>query len=449
MQNNPLDLNYSVGSTTVARYNIDHSVDIYPNFDQRRWHTYRDLKDKRDNKLDLLRYYYNLPEYNPNEKNQELLIERGIQNTSNEIAALNKQLSAFLPSYDRKNTKKDGFTLNKNARRKIKYICHFLYEHHKKKKASFEFVTLTTPDLKKGLTYKPTHHDNEVSQAFLKFIKNLKKSWGLKYVVYVAERQNGKRRQYDNNGTNRIHYHCVFVWEGVPPHVLRLNYYWLTLLEEIGFKTFSKEKARILYNQIKKQYGKKSYLSKHFEKRYRKALISHKISDLCINSGMFYANEILTSSTGTKRIPNPLNRIMYHPVDIKKIKDIKGLSTYLGKYLAKQTVDKETGEITESPKIFARVWGGSKLLLKAAKKCSSKTFNYVEHILKIALENAKKHPKTNEKMIYQIQFKLDKQKKNSPVYQYTKIFLNESSKKLFNVRDQLLNEFAAILLLTT
>jgi len=421
---------------TVLRYNFNHSIDIYPSFSSDRWHQYDSYKTKRNQlkkQYDRILHLETL-HHDQTKKDDLKIFLSEKSKVKRELDRYQKKMDAICPPYERNNKKNDGFVLNKNAKNKVQHLMHLLYETYTTRNFNFEFMTLTatSPNFKKQIcnANNPLYYDNILGQQFQKFIKNLRKNYNLKQIVYVAERQTGKRIMDANLGktpTNRIHYHCVMVWDGTPPNIQQINYYWLTLLEEIGFKTFNTYKLKKLARKEIAEAGTKE--EKQFIKqKYNKALLFNQITEYCPNRGMGYNYEKRHNKQG-ELINNPLQKCIYHPVDVRKIKDIKELSSYLVKYVTKS-----------DEKIFTRVWGATRELLKAKTK---EYFYNIEGLLKEAEKNIKLHHKNKTPLDFTFDFQLSKDK-NAPVYQFRKIFLNEASKistSFSQIRNKLLTEF--------
>jgi hypothetical protein len=420
-------------NNTLMRYNIDNTLDIYPEFNYKRWERYDLVKTKLHKAEIKYNFAYKhllklktnnditLDEYIKAQK-EKLRLKRLVNNYKSEIEDL-------CPLYSRKNTKKDGFTLNKNAKRKVRYMGYQLYEAHKKKKIKFQFLTLTLPPLREGVEYNSKYHDSLFSERFRMFVKNLKKTWGLKHYFYVVERQDGKR---NNNGvgTGHVHFHCVFTWENNKmPHVLKMNYYWLTLIEDLC-NTLSRKKLRENFDELNEGFKEKA-LKRHMHNRYSKALQNARITDLLPFKGMSYPLQVRNNKG--LLVNNPLNKIMYAPVDAQIIKDVEGLSKYLNKYITKS-----------NDKFHCRVWGASRELLQLIKRTSSIVLKLNSYKLKQAEDNAK-IDKNGNKMIYNIPIEIKaptlKDAERVIKFYYTKIFMNEQSKEENILYQTLVNDF--------
>jgi|GEM_PF-2709865 len=410
----------------VLRYNADHTVNIYPDLQNKRWDKYRYLKKQKE----LVRKEHkqlDLDLFGCVKKTMYKKLNQLIQRENH----IQSQIDELLPKYKRKNKKIDGYTLNTQSQRKVRQIMALMFDQFKEQKRQMEFYTFTVTE--PNFKYNPQKHDDVVSQQFQKLLKNLKKNYGLKYVIYVAERQKGKTKmRVDYEPTNRIHYHCIFVWSGAIPRVLQINYYWLTLLEEVGFKTFNQKK---LFDYHTKQHKeiREDYLQEFYNQKYGEAIKDNQITKYVCWRGMNY-NYNKIRNYKNLLISNPFNQIIYHPVDVEPIKDFKKLTSYLSKYITKS-----------DDKIYARTWGGSKILMRAEK---SKLFKDIDNLMSATLESVKKCHKTGKELIKYIEFKLYPNRDNSPIYFYYNIILNnpEHSHPIFKpIRQTMLSNFNRLL----
>lgn len=324
----------------VARYNIDNTVDVYPVFSQKRWVRYRQLKERLESKkdeiktMDLAADLFGVPK-------KEVVIEIGKNVTiQNELKA---EMYKIHKPRKINNKKEDGFQLNTKAQKKVKSIMLLLQQKFKKnyrgKRIGFYTFTCTPPNFK----YDPTKHDSLVTRQFQKMLENLKKHHGLDYYVYVAERQDGKRLPSGKEATNRIHYHAVFYWKNEPPHVQQVNYYWLQLLADINFTTFNKEKLFEFVNT-------RQNVSYHLNKYY-KAILNNDIREYYPFRGMSYSWQTIKENLNIRE-RNPLNNILFQPVDVQNVSSHSKLAIYLAKYVCKS-----------EDKIYSRVWGATRKLL--------------------------------------------------------------------------------------
>lgn len=334
---------------TVGRYNIDNTFDIYPVFSQRRWHDYNILKDDKNQYLNKLKLIDSQKVKTTLEESYKL---KGIENCNIQIDAIQKKMDGIYKPRKRKNTKTDGFQLNKKAQKKCGYMMRLLHQRLKKKSSNMGFYTFTCTE--PNFKYEPKKHDREVTQQFQKLIENLRKHYGLKYYVYVAERQDGKRIKDNKEATNRIHYHCIFVFDNVLPHIQKVNYYWLELLSKIRYKTYN-EKALFDYVELYKntKYDKDNYSYRNMVRKMRLANITNDITKFLPCSGMGYQP---TQVRNHKQLlgRNLMNNVLFQPVHVDRIKNHETVASYIAKYVVKS-----------DEKIYSRVWGASKVLLQA------------------------------------------------------------------------------------
>lgn len=408
---------------TTLRYNANNTVDVYPTFYSNRWQKYNDYKDKFNLQTDLFtkarikwdkfaETYENNYIPTPIQKIRQQELAKILRKRKRYF----RKMTNISPVYDRKNKKSDGYILNKNAKNKIQGLITLLYHHSKQNKRPFNFYTFTVTE-PKDFEYNRKKHDDVINQQFQKLLKNLRENYGLKICLYVAERQTGKRKMnVDAKPTGRLHYHCIFQFEGRTPHVQQINYYWLTLLEQIGFKTFNTEKMRNYVNNELNEI-KCDYTKNYIRSKYKKAIKTNKITDCYYARGMQYNWNGVRNTKGII-ITNPINKIIYNPVDVERITSMKKLSTYLTKYITKS-----------DDKIFTRIWGASKPLLRTKV---SVYFYHLDRLLEYIEQNTQK-TKNGDKLKFTKQFKLSNDE-NAPTFFYIKYILNEKSKKNFKLK---------------
>jgi len=266
--------------------------------------------------------------------------------------------------YDRKNSSADGFSLSNASKRKIKQCVsgYFLENEHVGKNLSW--VTLTVPPRMDGFSYQEWFDDSAIIKQLSKFLENLRRNHGLKNYIWVAERQDGKRNNF-KFCTGAIHFHCIFDFRGFVDY-RNLNLYWLKLVNELGFKAFSKKALIKMVNEkyfsIEKTYerNKKDFFA-HIAKdllklpEYRKLVHSRALSEYSKCKEVLNYQSLRKCFNGIDPMcfnPNhPICKMAYQPYDAEKIeiKDFSMLQTYLTKYVTKN----ET-------RIFGRVWGASR-----------------------------------------------------------------------------------------
>lgn len=266
--------------------------------------------------------------------------------------------------YDRKNKASEGYSLSNQSKRKIKQYISGYFLENKAIGKNVSWVTLTIPPRIDGFVYQEWLDDSQIIKQLSKYLENLRANHGLKNYIWVAERQDGKRNNYEHC-TGAIHFHCVFDFEGFVDY-RNLNLYWLKLLNEKGYKSFSQ---RSFFDKINQKYFsiENTYL------RHQKTLFAD-IAHGCIHlsgfrkkihqvakSEYYKCKDVLryqdfrSAFNGidpmTFNPEHPICKIAYNPVDIDKMNmnDFIKLQTYLTKYVSKN-----------ESSIRGRVWGASR-----------------------------------------------------------------------------------------
>lgn len=266
--------------------------------------------------------------------------------------------------YDRKNRSEYGFSLSNQAKRKIKqYISGYFLENDEKGK-NISWVTLTVPPRIDGFVYQEWIDDKKIIGQLSKFLENLRKNHGLLNYVWIAERQDGKRNNYEHC-TGAIHFHCIFDFKGFCSYP-NLNLYWLKLLNEIGIKAFS-EKALIDkindgYFSIEQTYER--YKDTSFEDYTAESILcpehSARIERIALEElaqcwqaleRQNFRDSLQGVDPMTLNSDHPFCKICYNPFEIEKMKmkDFNKLQTYLTKYVTKN-----------ESKIYGRAWAASR-----------------------------------------------------------------------------------------
>ncbi len=274
--------------------------------------------------------------------------------------------------YDRNNILASGSSLTARAKRKIKqYISGYFLENYETN-SNFLWVTLTvTPYLgmvgrKNHSVYDfvPEYHDKEVVKCLSRYLNNLRFRHGLKNYLWVAERQDGKRNDYESS-TEAIHFHCIFDFAGFVD-VRNLNLYWLKVLNDAGYAAFSEkaffEKKDELFS-LSATYKRHSkglfadiapWASENVPEYKRRVLaVANQEKKECLQAlkKQYFKSAFNGIDPMTVNPDSVLSKICYNPVDLEKIKvsDIKKLNTYLTKYVSKN----------ESV-IYGRPWAASR-----------------------------------------------------------------------------------------
>jgi len=302
-------------------------------------------------------------------------------------------------SYERNNSTVDGVSLNLRSKRKIKQAVSGYFLENNEVGKNVSWVTLTIPPHIWGYDYQPEIDDPRIIKQLSKFLENLRRNHGLKGYVWVAERQDGKRNNYEHY-TNSIHFHCIFDFDRFVDY-RSLNLYWLKLVNELGFKAFS-EKA------FKEKDKKGLFTVEQTFERYKKTLFVrvtpymlkfpniYKMVERQADKDRRECFEFLKSQDLRKWMngldpmnidPNhPVTQICYNPVDVEKIKinDYRKLQTYLTKYITKN-----------ESKIYGRVWA------------ASRSFTSVNYELIISPAEAEKIKKIKDSVIKTFDKKLE------------------------------------------
>lgn len=276
--------------------------------------------------------------------------------------------------YDRKNSSENGFSLTPRSKRKIKQMISGYFLERELNNSNLLWITLTVPPHIWGYDYKPEVDDKRIIKQLSKFLENLRKRHGLNDYLWVAERQDGKRNDYEHY-TDAIHFHCVFDFSEFVP-VQNLNLYWLSLLNQIGFKAFSKkvyvEKSDELFSWEKAfDRNKLQFDHSTFEVVYNDRIQKEKLFsiikseiDQCQQAieRQKFADFFKGFSPMLLNPDHPLCKICYNPLDLDKVSikeftaknghhytAFERLSMYLTKYISKN----------ESV-IYGRPWGASR-----------------------------------------------------------------------------------------
>lgn len=277
-------------------------------------------------------------------------------------------------SFDRKNSSENGFSLTPRSKRKIKQMISGYFLERELKDSNLLWITLTVPPHLWGYDYKPEIDDKRIIKQFSKFLENLRRRHGLRDYIWVAERQDGKRNDYQHS-TNAIHFHCIFDFEGFKP-VQNLNLYWVSLLNEIGYKAFSQsvfeEKYdklfdnEAVYNRNKVLFGHSTYLavSKNAQLSEKLEQVSRAEKEQCFKAiGEQKFREALCGiAPMSLDKDHPLCKICYNPLDLDKV-SIKPFTAKNGrKYTAFERLSMYlTKYVTKNKSvIYARPWGASR-----------------------------------------------------------------------------------------
>lgn len=264
------------------------------------------------------------------------------------------------PTTVKKNKNSDGNKLSPRTKEKIKDSVFKIYWLNQHCVGSLKWMTFTATPNQYSTRYHPQTDDVRVQKAFKKFLDNMKKRHGLLYYVYVAERQDGKRRKKNHVGaTNALHYHAIFQFEKEAPHILEMNLYWCWCLENEGFRSISYV-GQDKIEKVKKIGGTSPY-------EQNGVLTLKKV----LENGIF--GRFKTKKEDRKgQIWNPFN-VVFNPLDSEEIKNVDKLRTYLTKYVSKNTLP-----------IYVRIWGASKNLREVVNKVSISRKEHAE-----LMENAR------------------------------------------------------------
>lgn len=268
-----------------------------------------------------------------------------------------KALESLNPTVARNNKTTKGQTMSQRTKTKIKDNICKLYWKLKEGKNQVEFITLTVTGRKDGDKYNPERDDQLVKKCLQTWLDNMRKNYGLESYVYVAERQTGKRKSNNEVPTNALHYHLVTSWKtgiekqkggklknlrGMPP-IQNVNLYWCLLLDKEGFKSISQKGIEFLQRNPDIQ-------EMFYHKRFGYSIQAYcAIHDTLSPMQMKRHSKAELKEMGKEW---QLFQLVCNPVDRQKINDLKGLRTYMTKYLGKGSNDNH--------KIYARIWGKSK-----------------------------------------------------------------------------------------
>jgi hypothetical protein len=255
-----------------------------------------------------------------------ITFENSINEKLQQLQVVESKLSRSYGHYQQKNTNKKGVTLSTKKKQRIRNVL--TYKYATKEKNVFEFTTFTVPSKRTLQPYSPVDDDELVTKQLSKLLENLRKNYGLKSYLWVAERQTGKRNK-TNKGTGAIHYHCVFEWEHSPIRIQILNLYWLTLLDKIGYQTTN---TKYTLSELETMFGKS--FNARIIQGYRGRNITRQMN-IQGNTLIMKTPEFITQLDGKGKVKNPHLKCMLNPVDTKKIRDLKGLKYYITKYITK------------------------------------------------------------------------------------------------------------------
>ena len=266
--------------------------------------------------------------------------------------------------YDRKNRSEYGFSLSNQAKRKIKqYISGYFLENNEKGK-NISWVTLTVPPRMDGFLYQEWCDDKAIIRQLSRFLENLRKNHGLLNYVWIAERQDGKRNNYEHC-TGAIHFHCIFDFQGFCSYP-NLNLYWLKLLNDIGIKAFSEkalidkinegyftiEQTYVRYKDtVFAQYAADSICWLEHASRIEKIALQELAQCWEALERQNFRDSLQDIDPMTLNPNHPFCKICYNPFEIEKMKmkDFNKLQTYLTKYVTKN-----------ESKIYGRAWASSR-----------------------------------------------------------------------------------------
>lgn len=279
-----------------------------------------------------------------------------------EYPEMNNQGIRQNENFDRNNDYSNGKILSDRTKIKIKRLMA-AYAISKVKTEDLRWVTLTLPDLwqdERGfkMNYEPSLHDGKVLTQFIKWLENLRKNYGLVNYIWVAERQDGKRKIKESmtddeknkiliSATNRIHFHVLMEFSERVEYSF-LNRYWCYLISEIGYQV----------------YTDKIFLHDEFYQKMKSLNNVKNIDALkrCIN------NQIVPDYVLKYDYKHPINKVLLQPVQVDAIKNISTLSGYMSKYVSKN-----------ENKIFCRNWSCTHEIsrLKTKVEITETDFNYL------------------------------------------------------------------------
>lgn len=236
---------------------------------------------------------------------------------------INNNENSTMSQYDRKNRKEEGFKFSTSAKNKVRNICHYLYRN-KPKKSKFLWYTFTVPSIE-GREYNPKEDDQIVMKCFSKLLQSLRKNWGLKSYLWVAERQDGKRNNYEFK-TNAIHFHCIFIQsDDTFLDGQAVNFYWTRLLYlcPIPFNVFCD-----LSDFVSDQGVNKTLFARmcNYIKSGQNVFPTRILGE---NWKSHFIFQRFKTTDGNYK------RVYRNPVDFKKVTSLRSLAIYLSKYLSK------------------------------------------------------------------------------------------------------------------